>query len=387
MSATMVDLSDPLSSAEFATLDTERLSEIAARHQRMAEFLRQEDFSAVLLTQPSNFTWFTAGGGNERGGATGTTGALFVTPEARVIACSNVDTAQFFESEVCNMGFQLKERPWTEPRSVMLSDLCRGRRVASDTGFNGTTDIGLRLLGMRLPLSEYDKTRMRAGARFLTRAIEATARGLVKGRTEAEIAGEVSHRLFKRGVQPERIQVLGDGRGSRFRRWNFDDSPVQKYCTISAVGRYCGMFVGAARTVSLGDPPAALLKAFEPAALIAATGVYFSQPDWEMFEVWNRVQRLFEKSGAEAEWRLADQAEIVEYEFGAIPLMPNSEFRLTAGTPVFWHPSVGPVLMGDTVMVGERGTEVLTASSEWPVVPVLVKGTPVKVPAILVVNA
>ncbi len=386
MSAAMVDLSDPLSSAEFAALDTERLGEIAARHQRLAEFLRQEDFSAVLLTQASNFTWFTAGGRNERGGASGTTGALFITPEARVIACSNVDTAQFFESEVCNMGFQLKERPWTEPRSVMLSDLCRGRRVASDTGFNGTMDIGLRLLGLRLPLSDYDKTRMRAGAKLLTRAIEATARGLVKGRTEAEIAGEVSHRLFKRGVQPERIQVLADGRGSRFRRWSFDTSPVQRYCTISAVGRYCGLYIGAARTVSLGTPPESVLKAFEPAALIAATGVYFSQPDWELFEVWNRVHRMYEKSGTEAEWRLADQADILEYELGTVPLMPNSEFRLTAGTPIFWHPSVGAVLMGDTVMVGERGTEILTASAEWPVVPVLVKGTPVNVPAILVVN-
>jgi Xaa-Pro aminopeptidase len=125
----------------------------------------------------------------------------------------------------------------------MLADLCRGRRVASDTGFPGPTHIGLRLLDLRLPLSEYDVTRLRNAARLLTHAIEATARGMVKGRTEAEIAGEVSHRLFKHGVSPERIQVLGDGRACRFRRWNFDDSPVQRYCTISAVGRYCGMFV------------------------------------------------------------------------------------------------------------------------------------------------
>jgi hypothetical protein len=386
MSTAMVDLSDPMSSAEFAAVDTERLSEIAARHQRLAEFLRQEGFAAVLLQQPSNFTWFTAGGRNERGGATGTTGALFVTPEARVLACSNVDTAQYFESEVGNMGFQLKERPWTEQRSVMLADLCRGRRVASDSGFPGTTEVGLRLLSLRLPLSEFDKVRMRQGAKQLIHAIEATARALTPGRTEAEIAGEVSHRLFKHGVQPERIQVLGDGRGARFRRWTFNDSPVQSYCTISAVGRYRGMFIGAARTVAFGDPPESLLKSFEPAALIAATGIYFSQADWELFEVWNRVHRIYEKTGVEAEWRLADQAEIVEFEFGAVPMMPTSEFRLSPGTPVYWHPSVGPVLMGDTVLVGDHGTEILTASAEWPVVPILVKGTPVRVPAILVIK-
>lgn len=382
----MVDLSDPMSSAEFAAVDVDRLSEVASRHQRLAEFLRQEDFAALLLQQPANFTWFTAGGHNERGGATGTTGALFITPEARVIVCSNVDTAQYFESQVGNLGFQLKERPWTEPRSVMLSDLCRGRRVASDMPFPGTTDVSPRLLGLRLPLSEYDRGRLRTGARLLTHAVEATARAMVPGRTEAEIAGEVSHRLFKHGVQPERIQVLGDGRGTRFRRWTFAESPVQRYCTISAVGRYCGMFFGAARTVSVGDPPEVLLKAYEPATLVAATGIYFSQPDWELFEVWNRVHRLYEKTGVEAEWRLADQADVVEYEYGAVPLVPNSEFRLTAGTPLFWHPSVGPALLGDTVLVGSSGTEMLTAPSDWPVIPVLVKGTRVEVPAILVVN-
>ena len=142
MNTTMVDLSDPLDSAEFAAVDTERLSEIATRHQRIAEFLRQEGYAGLLIQQPSNFAWLTAGGCNERGGSTGSTGSLFVTPEARVIVCSNADTAQFFEVEVGNMGFQLKERPWFEPRAVMLADLCRGRHVASDSPFSGIIFVG-----------------------------------------------------------------------------------------------------------------------------------------------------------------------------------------------------------------------------------------------------
>ncbi len=387
MSTETVDLSDPFSSAEFAAFDTDRLGEIATRHQRIANFLRQEKFAALLIQQPSNFAWLTAGACNERGGSTGYTGSIFVTPEARVLVCSNADTAQFFETEVCNMGFQLKERPWFEPRNVMVADLCRGRRVASDSGFAGTTDVGPRLAEMRLPLSEFDIVRQREAGKLLTHAIEATARGLTAGRTEAEIAGELSHRLFKHGLRPERLQILADGRGRRFRCWTYDQSPVQRYCTISAVASFHGLLVGAARTVCLEAAPPDVLKAFEPAALILATGVYFSQPDWELFEVWNRVHRLYEKTGAEAEWQLADQADIVEYEFGTIPVIPKSEYRLSAGTPIYWHPSVGPVQMGDTVLVTSRGTELLTASSDWPVIPIVVKGSKVDVPAILVINS
>ena len=387
MSTATIDLSDPSPSAEFATVDTDRVSEIATRHQRVADFLRQEKYAALLIQQPSNFAWLTAGACNERGGSTGCTGSIFVTPDARVLVCSNADTAQFFETEVSNMGFQLKERPWFEPRNVMVADLCRGRRVASDSGFSGTTDVSPRLLEMRLPLSDFDAARLREAGKLLTHAIEATARGLTVGRTEAEIAGELSHRLFKHGLHPERLQVLADGRGRRFRRWTYDQSPVQRYCSISAVASFHGLMVGAARTVCWGTAPPDLLKAFESAVLISAAGIYFSQPDWELFEVWNRVHRLYEKTGAGSEWQLADQADIVEYEFGAIPVVPSSEYRLSAGTPIYWHPSVGPVQMGDTVLVTKRGTEILTTSSEWPVVPIAVKGSNVDVPAILVINS
>ncbi len=387
MSTATIDLSDPSPSAEFATVDTDRVSEIATRHQRVADFLRQEKYAALLIQQPSNFAWLTAGACNERGGSTGRTGSIFVTPDARVLVCSNADTAQFFETEVSNMGFQLKERPWFEPRNVMVADLCRGRRVASDSGFSGTTDVSPRLIEMRLPLSDFDTARLREAGKLLTHAIEATARGLTVGRTEAEIAGELSHRLFKHGLHPERLQVLADGRGRRFRRWTYDQSPVQRYCSISAVASFHGLMVGAARTVCWGTAPPDLLKAFESAVLISAAGIYFSQPDWELFEVWNRVHRLYEKTGAGSEWQLADQADIVEYEFGAIPVVPSSEYRLSAGTPIYWHPSVGPVQMGDTVLVTKRGTEILTTSSEWPVVPIAVKGSNVDVPAILVINS
>ena len=185
MNLSTVDLSDPLSSGEFATIDMGRVVEVTRRHTLIRDFLDREDYCALLLQQPANFAWLTGGGQNQRGGLTGQSGSLFVTPDARVIVCSNADTAQFFESDVAGLGFQLKERPWFEPRPVMVSDLCRGRRVASDTGTNDTDDVSLMLLGMRLPLSGFDTERLREAGRFVTHAVEATARALTRGRTEA----------------------------------------------------------------------------------------------------------------------------------------------------------------------------------------------------------
>ncbi len=383
----LLDRSEPLSSAEFATIDADRMDEVAHRHKQVIEFLLQERYDALLLQNPANLTWFTAGGLFRNGSTTGTSAALFITPDARVIICNNVDTPQILDFQAPHLGFQLKERSWTEPRAVLLGDLCRGRKVASDLPFGTTTDVGPRMLEMRLPLREYEWATMRTGGRIVGHALEATLRALTSGRTEAEVAGEIAHRLIKHQVSPERIQILADGRALRYRHWSYTESPIRSFCSVSVVGRYQGLHVGAVRTVCLETPTPQFLAAFEKAALVTATGLYFSQSEWELFEVWNRVKRIYEKSGAGEEWRLADQAEIIEYEYGSVPLMPSSEYRLSAGVPIFWHPSIGPVMTGDSILVTKSGAEILTPARDWPSVPISVKGASVPVPAILVIES
>ena len=84
--------------------------------------------------------------------------------------------------------------------------------------------------------------------------------------------------------------------------------------------------------------------------------------------------------------RATHDSGINEYAFGSVPLMPNSEFRLTAGVPLFWHPSVGPAFVGDTVVVTNDGTAIVTPTNDWPTVPISVKGVNIDIPAIFVVN-
>lgn len=382
MSVTL-DFQTPLSSAELATIDPDRVAEIVRRHQLVGEFLKQEGYAALLVREPANFRWFTVGGEFPRVDVPSRAPALFITPDARVVLSTNVDTPQIFEHEIAGLGFQLKERTWTEPLGSLVQDVCRGRKVASDSEVPGLTNLAPRLPALRLPLSGLEEGSLREAGKIVAHALEATARGLTSGRTEAELAGELAHRLLKHEVEPIRLQVLADGRGRRFRNWRFDGSVVQQYCTLSVLGRYRGLHVGAARTVCLGEPPQELLQSYHQASLVECTGIYFSQPEWELFEVWNRVQRIYEKSGSPEEWRLAEQAEIVEYEAGSILVMPNSQFRLGVGTPVFWHPSAGPALLGDTILVSSSGVELLTPATDWPVVPIVIKGTTVPIPGIL----
>ncbi len=375
-----VQASDAVSEQSLAE---RRAAEISDKHAVVTEFLKVHNFSALLLQHPSNFAWFTAGSDCLSQSRSDLVAALFITPQARVIACSNIDSGQIFERELRELGFQLKERPWFEPRQVLIDDLCYGRAVASDSGFGRTTNVSPYLAAMRLQLGDSECDRARQAGRLVTHAVEATARNLQRGQTESEIAGELAHRLIKYEVIPERIEIWGDGRGQRYRHWSYGADRVSQRCVVSAVGRHQGLCAGVSRTVCFGDLPNEQRDEHYHALLFQATGMYFTKSGRELVEIWERVQTVYERLGLPFEWKQAEQAEIIGYERCELPIVPGSEFRLPANTPIYWHPTVGSAKVGDTVLAREDGFQLLTPTENWPTIQIEVKGQRLLRPDIL----
>jgi Xaa-Pro dipeptidase len=281
----------PLPSAEFQNIDVDRISDIQYKQAAVNRFLQSRNLDGLLLQRPSNFAWITSGGDCSRGGSKDASAALFLTSDARVVVTTNADSAQLFDRELQGLGFLLKERPWHEPLKALVEDLCRGRAVASDECFNGTHEVSAQLTGLRLPLSVLECRRLRELGPAIAHAVEASGRNCQLGQTEAEIAGEVAHRLIRHGIVPERIQVCADGRSQTYPHWTFGADAVQRYVVISAIGRRQGLCVGVSRTVSFGKPPQEVADDHHRTVLIQATGMYFTQAGWGLVDIWNQIGR------------------------------------------------------------------------------------------------
>ena len=371
------------SSGELPVFCPERATDIDQKHERVAKFLKASRYSALLLQQPSNLAWFTSGADFTRSGSSESAASIFLMPEARVLLANNVDSAQFFEGTLAGLGFQLKERPWHESPNVLIKDLCRGRNVASDSGFGRTRNVASELIGLRQPLSFLECERLRELGLHVAHAVEATARQFEHGETEAEIAGQLAHRLMRHKVIPERLQICGDGVSQRFLHWTPGTDSVERYCSLTAIGRRDGLCAGATRTVCFGETPDELRSSFQLALMTQATGMYFSQAGWTLAETWKRVARIYEKFGRTEEWEFADQAEVLGYEACEARVTPSSDYTLQVGTAMFWHPSVGPAMVGDTMLLGPSGLEMLTPTEQWPMSKVDVKGAMILRPDIL----
>ena len=384
MTALTLPAAEPLSSGEFQVLDVERSSEVDRRHAQLAEFLEHSSFDALLLSDAANIAWLTGGRRLRPLGEAAEGPAVFVTPEARVVLCTNAESGQLFDRDVAGLGFQLKERPWEEPRERLAGDLVRGRRVACDAARSGCADVARELTAMRAALSEGDVRRLRTLGGELAVAVEATCRSFERGQSEAEVAGQLSHRLLRHGMEPARLQVLADAQGHRYRGWSHGPDPVQRSLVLSVVARRDGLHAGCARTVSFGRPSKAMADAHQVACLVQATGLYFTRPGRTADEVWPRVTRIYEKFGAADEWREAPQAEVLGYGPAEMAFTPKAAFRIQPGMAACWHPSVRTALVSDTCVAREDAIEIVTVGDRWPLLPVEVKGTVIHRPGILV---
>lgn len=313
MVSTTLSPFEPVSSGEIQAIDLEPLDEAGRKHARLAVLLERFDLDGLLLRDPANFAWLSCGGDNTRCGSSPCVASILVTRDARVVLCSKTDSGQLFDRELMGLGFQLKERPWTEDADVLINDVVRGRRIGSDVPYRDTTCLSDEIRAIREALTAEEVAELKEVGKLVAHAVEATARTFEPGQTEAEVAGQIAHRLLRHHIEPVRVQVMADGQGRRYRHWSYGPDPIERHCILSAIGRRKGLHAGATRTVSMGAPSTELQETHGLATLVQATGMYFSSSEWKFAETWKRVERIYEKFGVPDEWRNAEQAEVIGY--------------------------------------------------------------------------
>ena len=361
-----------------------RRLDVDAKHKRIIALLDATGHDAALLTRADSIAWFTAGGDLGRGfGSEQGSVAVFVNRACRAVLADNVQSARAFEEEVAGLGFQLKERPWHQDPWRIVAELTHGRSAASDGPAPGLSSEPGAFRSLRFPLTTLERRNLRALGRSLALAIESTCRAIRPGDAEADVAGQLAHRLIREGIAPVDLRVAGDDRPARYRRPNFKGGPIRRHATITVAGRRQGLCASASRMVAFGPVEPGLAIAHTVASMVDATCIYFSRPGEPVSEVFRRARRIYEKFDHPDEWMLDYQGGTIGYAPRETLLLPDSAETLRPGIALNWSPSVGAARSEDTIVIDDRGYEVVTEAQDWPKIDVSVKGFVIHRPAIL----
>ncbi len=373
----------PKAVAEGTGTGPDRRADIDAKQERVAGLLREIGCDGLLVLDPDNFGWLTSGALARGVVNPAELPALFFTGEGRWLIAGNADSQRLFDEEMDGLGFQLKEWPWHWGRDQLLADICQGRTVASDLPLGSCRPIADRLRQMRRTLSQYERACYRSLGIIARHALEATCRTLSAGETEREIAGQLSHRLFHRGVLPVAIGVAADGRSRRYRHFGFTSTPLRHYGVLWVAARKYGLTVTASRSVSFGAPEDSFRQDHNVACKVSATYLASCWPDAVPREILTTGKRVYLLTGAEHEWQRCPQGYVTGRTPVEMALTPRTEDLFQPHWAITWCPTVGAASSCDTFLVTEQGPETITVPDNWPLKRIRVQGVDFHRPDIL----
>jgi Xaa-Pro aminopeptidase len=312
---------------------------------------------------------------------------VYTNGRQRWLLCSNVDTQRLFDEEIDQLGFQLKEWPWAGGRSELLFNITSGRTVASDRPFPNVPMANDRLRTLLRVLSPYERSRYRDLGAAVAHAVEATARTIRQGETEAEAAGQLGHRLLHRGIEPTELSVTADGRGAKYRRSGYTDAPVSRTCVLQATGQREGLYVTAARSISFGPPAAEFRAAHDMAVKLAAVYRSFTTQGTAVALAAGAAEPLLINTPYEFDGRLS-QPGYGAGRFGAEELRrAGVDDPVEVGQAIVWQARTGSAACVDTFLVAETGPEPVTPPTDWPFKRISVRGISSDVPDVLIRDA
>ena len=385
MSAITETLLLPLESLLSPAADPEpgRRADVDAKQARVGQLLREAGCDGLLVFEPENFAWLTAGAFSRGTLDPAEAPVLYFSAEQRWLLCGNAASHRMFDEELDGLGFQLKEWPWHWGRHQLLADLTHGRAVASDRPFGEMKGVAAPLRQLRRALSPYEQACLRAAGQVVSHAVEATCRTMQPGETERELAGQVTHRLLHRGALPVHVGIAADGRSRLYRQFGFTSTPARQSAVMTVTARKYGLHVSASRTVSFGPPDDALRQEHSAVCKVGATYLASTWPDALPREILAAGRRVYALSGYEHEWRAAPQGFVTGRAAVEVMMTPKTEELFQGGWAVTWSAGAGAAVGCDTFLVNEEGPQCVTPTETWPLKRIRVQGADFVRPDIL----
>ena len=356
--------------------------EVQAKLERVRALLRERRIGALWLRSASSVAWITGGVDVAVNTADSVGVASVVITEREAALWTNTIEAPRLRAEdaVEERGFTLRVTPWHEPQGVEL-----GATLATDIPLAGAQHWARELAILRARLLPAEVARFRTLARDAAEAMRQAVERVRPGQTEHVIAAALAEETLRRGMRPIVTLVAVDERVHRVRHPLPTERVMRRYAMLVLCARRGGLTVSLTRLVHFGPLPDELQRKQHACAHVDAAVIAASRPARTLDALFDVLRTAYARVGYADEWRLHHQGGVAGYEPRELLAVPGERFALEADMVCAWNPSISGVKSEDTILVRENGApEVLTATPDWPTVPVEVDGVAYPRPLILV---
>jgi Xaa-Pro aminopeptidase len=363
------------------------MNEVELKNKKIREFMSRHSIDALLLKGIGSFAWATCGAASYvNTAATNGAASLLITSSGRYLLTDNIEAGRLKQEEHLEaQGWEFRVAPWYEANQAVV-ELTRGLKVGADHPYPGGLDLSAELARLRAALTPEEGERFRTLSRMSAEGMDKAIRAVRPEMTEQQSAGLLSGEIQSRGVQPIVILIATDERIFRFRHPLPTDKQLERYAMLIVCGRKWGLICSLTRFVHFGNLPDELQRKAEAVAYVDARFITATRPGRKVRDIFREATEAYRERGFPDEWQLHHQGGAAGYEPREFLATPSSDDEVDAGQVYAWNPSITGTKSEDSILVGEKGNEVITAIPGWPSVTVNVDGRAQERPAILVIT-
>ncbi|NWG14387.1 MAG: hypothetical protein HXY20_12725 [Acidobacteria bacterium] len=370
---------------EIVTLD-ERRQEIAEKERRVLELARKEGLSGILLTDPANLAWVTAGSFLGETRNTSFAPAIFLTGDGgRFVIGQPQEMGRALVEEFATLGYAGRWVDWVESQEGSPISLPAELSVGRPYGCDSQRECGRVLAGeiaaLHQPLTRWELRKYRWLGKKCAEVVRAVSSRIRPWVTDRGIEARIQELLQKQAIHPLQVRVAADTlvHGAYARK-------VEKYAVIHLVAERWGLVVSMARAIHIGRPPAELMRRYEGVARVNAGFWARTVPRVRAADVFEGAVADYAGTGFPHAWKSVAQGGGTGYRRWEWLATPGSRQTIGENQAFAWRPCIGDAVSEDTILLDGDRLVILTEIPGWPVVKQKALGRIYRVPGLLVIG-
>jgi Xaa-Pro aminopeptidase len=325
-----------------------------------------EQCQGILITAQTNFFWLTGGRPYINTAVEKACAELLVTEKRVYLIVNNIEAERLSTEELAGLPIEKVTYYWWEAQGVQdkIKECVGEGRVLTDAA------LGVKFARLRWDLTLDEQMRFKDTGMVVGKILSEVAYQIEPGNTELEIASLIKKAALPYGVNANVALVAVDDRTTLYRHPVPTEKKLDKYAMLVISGEKHGLYASATRLVHFGKVPAELEKRFQAVLQVDAAYLYATTPGSKLNEIFQQGIENYASNGFAKEWMHHHQGGMAGYSSREIKGdMSNSE-TVKIGQAYAWNPTIAGVKSEDTILVGNNGVEIITASTNFPVVEV-----------------
>ncbi|HYF65283.1 MAG TPA: M24 family metallopeptidase [Herpetosiphonaceae bacterium] len=344
------------------------MNEIETKLGLIRQLLLSNGLAAVRLRGVDWFAWATGGGSSviiltdEAGVA-----EVLVTAHAALILTDTIEEDRLRAEEV-PAEYAVWAAPWseTQARDSHVRELAGAGLIASDRPATGERELPAALVAAKRRLLPEEIERYRRLGAQTSSAVTEVMTAARPDWTERDLAGAAAEALWARGIDPALTLTGGERRLPLYGHITPTAERLGGRAMLVVCARGHGLYANMTRFVQFRAPSAEERELSAAVARIESAAWAASRVGAALGDTYAEIERAYAAAGWPDATRRLHQGGTTGYRSREVVARPGADTRIEANTALAWNPSLPGVKIEDTILVGERGLEILTADPVWP---------------------